>query len=243
MYSISNAQINCSKDSGHEIPNFFVDSGVLKIQRVTLFKEFHVICESKDISSYTLKSSSLLEPSPIMDYIREIETKYGRPLMNFAPGRYLDILKETESLYALDFRYGMAIGLRRLLEDFIIENYGVLVFFPMLFGKTNFPLKSKSKLKDMRSSWILDAMIANGKFKRNIYKTKVSRAISNNTKLRAALLSEADFQRLFHLYGEVSDYIHGKSAQPSSMKFKDWLELVLKCCLDYCNKNIGWGMP
>ena len=243
MYVINKGQINCVRDAGHDIPNFLIDSGELRLDKVTLYKEFRVICDNLDVSSYTLKSPALVEPSPIMDFTEEMERNYGRPLMSFVPSKYLDILKQTESLFVLDFRYGMAIGLRRLLEDFVIENYGVLIFEPTLFRKSPFPSSKKLSLKKKRTSWILEALLKKRVFSSNEYKMKVESALSRDQRFSSALLSDSDLKGLFDIYNSVSDYIHGKSSEPSSIEFRDWLELLLRCCLEYCNRNIGWGMP
>ena len=49
---INKGQINCVRDAGHDIPNFLIDSGELRLDKVTLYKEFRVICDNLDVSRY-----------------------------------------------------------------------------------------------------------------------------------------------------------------------------------------------
>ncbi len=185
-----------------------------------------------------------------MDFINDIEANYGRPLMGKVPSRYLDVLTETENLYVLDYRYGMSIGVRRLLEDFIIENYGAMIHKSgKLFGQ-QFPSQQLRQLRNINAKYILavfspyasniDSLASTENFKG--YKNKIDGVLLTGGVLKRALLENIVFDELFRLYDFISDYLHGNGGEPSQKGLMDGLTLVMKSCSDYVQKGLGWGV-
>ncbi len=250
-YRLSNVDVTCFKVSKDEIPSFYRKSATLMIERVQLHREFHVICESRHVTGYTLNDPPSLDRSPIMEFVQDLEDNLAIPLMGRVPNQFLNMLTEIESLYVLDFKYGMSIGVRRLLEDFVIENYGTqLEKSGECFGKkfTNEELKG---LKTMNAKYILaifsplaskDENITNHEKYKKYLKKKEKLYPSQAKRLEDSLLASTTFDKLFNLYKSVSDYIHGNSGELSQSVMKDGLILVMQSCKDYIEKGFGWGV-
>ena len=249
-YSLINMKIVCSREQQHDIPNFLQKGGTLEIENIQELKEFRVICENKDVTGYTLKTGGTLEQSQIMDFIEGIEKNFAIPLMGKVPSRYLDVLTETENLCVLDYRYGVSIGIRRLLEDFVIENYGALIHKSgRYFGKP-FPPKQLENLRNLNAKYILavlspfasniSSLVSNDTYKN--YKLQIDKLLVPGSLLVRALLDPNSFDRLFKLYNFISNYLHGNGAEPSQLELKDGMEFVMSSCYEYMKKGMGWGV-
>jgi hypothetical protein len=250
MYVLNNKQIECFKDLTHLIPNFISDRGDLKLENVEKSKEFRVICDAKDITSYTLKTDTLLEPSPIMEFIKDIEDNYAKKLQTHVPLRYLDILTQTESMYILDSRLGMSIGWRRLFEDFVGENYGVLIYSkPKLrydSVSTQYGFINRGDLSNWKqhAAKIADALLNRPVLPNNNLRPSIQSILNSNSTLRDSLLDQDEIKKLVNYHSNISKFIHGDIiSQPSEKYLKDALEDLLKDCLSYFNNGMRWGVP
>ncbi len=249
-YSITDMKVVCSREQQHDIPNFLQNGGTLEIENIQELKEFRVICENKDVTGYTLKTGAILEQSQIMDFIDGIEKNFARPLMGKVPSRYLDVLTETENLCVLDYRYGVSIGLRRLIEDFVIENYGALIHKSgKYFGKP-FPSGQLKQLRNLNAKYILAVLSPSASSVNDLvssqiykgYKSTIDELLGTRSPFLKALLEPEYFDRLFKFYNFISNYLHGNGAEPSQLELKDGIELVMSSCISYMERGMGWGV-
>ena len=248
---ISSSRIECKTNATHDLPSFLHNDEKLLISRVRPLEIFRVICEKKDVSSYYITTQRGLEPSQMMDFLGDIEKNYAvKHLLGRVPNRYLDILSKTENLFALDSRYGMAVGVRRLLEDFIVENYAVLIFYPETEYGHKFSKKQLDGLRKKHAGKIIALYSPRAqkdlrgmrKSLDRTYLDPANKALSTNSKLQAALLSTSRFDSMYRLYNLVSQFIHGRGGEPSEGELRDGLMLVMESCKEYITKGIGWGI-
>lgn len=248
---ISSSRIECKTDAIHDLPSFLHNDGKLLISGVRPLEIFRVVCEKKDVSSYYITTQRGVKPSQMMDFLEDIEKNYAvKYLLGRVPNRYLDILSKTENLFALDSRYGMAVGVRRLLEDFIVENYAVLIFYPETKYGHKFNKKQLDRLRKKHAGRII--ALYSPKAQTDLrgmrkpldrtYLDPATRALSTNSKLQAALLSPSRFDSMYRLYNLVSQFIHGRGGEPSEGELRDGLMLVMESCKEYITKGIGWGI-
>lgn len=245
MYTINEGKVQCHKEESHTFPSVMLTNNPILVDGVELFQDFRLVCDKKDVVSYNLVASDKLEKSKIMNQIEDVE-KTANSLQGRVSDDFLQVLTRTESMFTLDFRYGIAIGIRRLLEDFVIENYGVLTFFPHYRFHTKFGYADLKSLKDKHAGQILAALSPAAKKMRweigNFYSSNVGKALSSNPQFRPALLPDSEIDNLFLMYNNLSEYLHGNSGEPSSDELMDNLTSLLKACETFINKNMGWGI-
>lgn len=247
MFVLPNSKILCSKESSHRIPNFIVNGKELHLEEIELLKEFRVICDKNDVTSYTLITDTSLEFSPITEFLLDMEERYAKELQKHVPLRFLDILSQTESQLVLDFRYGVSIGWRRLFEDFVAENFGVLIY-----GKpkgnyrdisTHYGFISNKDLASWKqhANLLLEALVKTPILPKNEKRGEIREILKGNKTLQDSLLDQKVLTELVQSYGRLSSYIHGDSSEPSQKYLEDALVLILSSCLDYFNQGMKWG--